>query len=188
MAGKKKSPPLNPKQKAFIEHYLVCWNGAEAARQAGYSVRTARVQASDLLTKPNIAAAIQERLGALKMTADEVMARLADHASGNIIEFLDNEDEFSLSTGRANGKLHLIKKLKRTRRTETPRGGDPVTTVTTELELHDQQNALVQIGHILKMYGDRVEQIDLTSLTTDQLERLAKGENVYSVLAASGKG
>ena len=45
---------LTPKQSAFVDEYLVCRNGAEAARRAGYGVLSARVTASRLLTKANI--------------------------------------------------------------------------------------------------------------------------------------
>ena len=49
-------PPriLTERQKAFAREYLVDYNGTKAAIRAGYSKRTARVQASALLTKPNI--------------------------------------------------------------------------------------------------------------------------------------
>jgi phage terminase small subunit len=51
---------LNPKQQRFVEEYLVDRNGTQAAIRAGYSPKTANVQASDLLAKPNIAAAVAE--------------------------------------------------------------------------------------------------------------------------------
>ena len=49
---------LTPKQAAFIDEYIICRNGAEAARRAGYGVLSARVTASRLLTKANIKAAL----------------------------------------------------------------------------------------------------------------------------------
>lgn len=42
------------KQRAFVDHYVTCRNGAEAARRAGYAVLSARITASRLLTKANI--------------------------------------------------------------------------------------------------------------------------------------
>ena len=33
---------LSKKQRVFVEHFLRCWNAAEAARRAGYSERSAR--------------------------------------------------------------------------------------------------------------------------------------------------
>ena len=49
---------LTPKQSAFVDEYIVCRNGAEAARRTGYAVLNARVTASRLLTKANIKAAL----------------------------------------------------------------------------------------------------------------------------------
>ena len=49
---------LTPKQTAFVNEYVVCRNGAEAARRAQYAVPSARITASKLLTKTNIQAGI----------------------------------------------------------------------------------------------------------------------------------
>jgi phage terminase small subunit len=50
---------LTARQRAFCEHYVYLGNGAAAARLAGYSSRTARFQASRLLTKDNVRRQIQ---------------------------------------------------------------------------------------------------------------------------------
>lgn len=50
------------KQKKFVEEYLKCLNGSEAARRAGYSVRCAHQQAYENLRKPYIRAAIDQGL------------------------------------------------------------------------------------------------------------------------------
>lgn len=150
-------PKLNDKQRAFVEHYLACWSGAEAARRAGYSKKTAYEQSYDLLRKPQIRAAIEERLKTLTMGADEVLVRLAEHAQASIADFLDDEVDFSLEQGRQHGKLHLIKKLKRTQRTEHSKDGDPITVTTVEVELHDAQSALVHLGRAHGLFVERTE-------------------------------
>ncbi len=77
---------LHPQHKRFALAYIACLNTAEAARRAGYSVRTARAQGADLLTRPYIQAAIErfaaKQFQAMELTADRVlkeMARLAFH-------------------------------------------------------------------------------------------------------------
>lgn len=50
------------KQNTFIEEYLVDFNATQAAIRAGYSAKTARVQASQNLTKLNIRAKIDEKM------------------------------------------------------------------------------------------------------------------------------
>ncbi len=52
---------LTPKQKAFADEYLKCGNATEAARNAGYSERTAAVIGNENLKKPNVLAYIAER-------------------------------------------------------------------------------------------------------------------------------
>ena len=49
---------MTPKQQRFIEEYLVDHNATQAAIRAGYSPRTAPVQASRLLTNANMQNAI----------------------------------------------------------------------------------------------------------------------------------
>lgn len=50
---------LTPKEAAFVREYLVDANGAKACERAGYSKKTARSQASRLLTKVNVAEAVE---------------------------------------------------------------------------------------------------------------------------------
>lgn len=64
--------PLNHRQKAFVEHFAVCGNAAEAARRAGYSARTARQQGERLLTNVDI----QKRLNEINEQISE--QRIAD--------------------------------------------------------------------------------------------------------------
>lgn len=45
---------LNPKQKAFCREYALHYNGTQAAIKAGYSEKTAAVQASRLLKNSDI--------------------------------------------------------------------------------------------------------------------------------------
>ena len=52
---------LPVKQARFVGEYLVDLNAARAARDAGYSYRSARQIGSELLSKPNIQAVIQAR-------------------------------------------------------------------------------------------------------------------------------
>lgn len=56
---------LTPKQLRWIDEYLVDFNGAAAAVRAGYSSKTARSIACELLTKPDIRALLQAKQGAL---------------------------------------------------------------------------------------------------------------------------
>lgn len=51
---------MTERQKKFAEHYAACGNAAQAAREAGYSERTARSQGQRLLTNADISAYVKE--------------------------------------------------------------------------------------------------------------------------------
>lgn len=61
------SSALTKKQLRWVDEYLVDFNGAASAVRAGFSPKTARSIASELLTKPNIQAVLQAKQGALAM-------------------------------------------------------------------------------------------------------------------------
>jgi phage terminase small subunit len=63
--SRKKNAGLPEKHQGFIDAYFECfYNGAKAARQAGYSVRRARQTAHELKRRPEIKAIIEERFEA----------------------------------------------------------------------------------------------------------------------------
>jgi len=51
---------LTPKQRRFVEEYLVDLNATQAAIRAGYSQKTARQMGDENLSKPDIAKAVHE--------------------------------------------------------------------------------------------------------------------------------
>ncbi|OIJ22013.1 hypothetical protein BKP45_04875 [Anaerobacillus alkalidiazotrophicus] len=88
---------LTPKQQRFIEEYLVDLNGSAAAVRAGYSIKTSRVIAAELLTKPNIQAAIKEQMDAAAMrnqvTVDDIVQQLAKIAFADIKDFVSWDEQ-----------------------------------------------------------------------------------------------
>ena len=84
---------LTPKQKAFADYYIECGNGAEAARRAGYSEKTADRIANENLRKPVIIAYIAERTKPTEdkriATGDEVMQFFTAVMRGEILDAFD---------------------------------------------------------------------------------------------------
>lgn len=157
---------LSKKQQMFVESYLTCLNATQAAIRAGYSRRSAASIGSENLTKPEIKAAVDARLAEAKIEADEVLAMLSDHARGTMGDFMifDKGGNASLNFKGSEDRLHLIKKLKQTRRTFQifDADGEPKDVVedVVEIELHDPQAALVQLGRYHKLWTDKVEMTD----------------------------
>lgn len=166
---------LTNKQRAFIEEYLADFNGTRAAQRAGYKGNdvTLSAVASENLRKPRIAKKIAERFQAKIMTADEVLSRLSGMARADISEFVTDTGAIDWDAVRDRG--YLVKKIAHYK------GKQSV------IELHDAQSALQLVGKHLRLFVERTENVDLTSLTIAQLERISAGEDVLSVLATPGK-
>ena len=139
---------LTSKQRAFVEYYLgECYfNGAEAARKAGYAAKSANVQAAQNLASPSIQQAIANRLADMQVSADEVLSRLADQARGTMDDFVTFYDggripAIDFNKARERGKLHLLKKFS-------------ITKAGITFELYDAQAALTLIGKHLALFAD----------------------------------
>lgn len=141
---------LNNKQRVFVEEYLKCWNATEAARRAGYAERSIRVIASENLAKPNIKSVIEARIAELKMSADEVLLRLANQARGDIGEFTEIGNSSDLGN---HSQSAIVKKFKK--RTYRPKDCDPYEEI--EIELYDTQAALVHLGKAHALFTDNVD-------------------------------
>ena len=136
---------LTPKQQAFVEAYLANgFNAADAARQLKYA--NPDRQGYRLLRNVEIAAAVKQELAARAMPADEVLARLAEHARGTMADIHDDDGKIDLKRARERGKLHLIK-------------SHSVTKDGERIELYDAQAALALLG---KHHGLFVERQEIT--------------------------
>lgn len=153
---------LTPKQRRFIDEYLIDFNATQAAIRAGYSEKSAHNIGWENVRKREISEAISQRLQESAMMADEVLMRLADQARSTMEDFvtvLDNGDFIvDLNGAKEAGKLHLVKKLKETRHTDK----DGNVEVKLDLELYDSHAALVDLGKYHKLFTDKQE-VDLTS-------------------------
>jgi phage terminase small subunit len=153
---------LNNKRKAFVEAYLRCWNANQAAKDAGYSERSAYSTGPRLLSNDEVQAYIQKRLTEMKMSADEVLLLLADHARASLKPFTKVTDEgfvyFDFNQPGAMEHFHLIKKIKSKRSRRIEGRGDNAEAwedETVEVELHDAQSALDKLGRHHKLFEDK---------------------------------
>lgn len=158
---KEETIELTDKQKRFVEQYCIHFNGARAAREAGYSENSDHEIAAQNLAKVSIKNAVTARLQELTMTADEATKRLTDMARGSIESFLDIDEDgrtiIDLSKLEAKNNLGLIKKIKQTKK-EFADGA--IIEISNEIELHDQKDAIL---NLLKIHGKFVNKTDVTS-------------------------
>lgn len=87
---------LTPKQQLFADFYLQHFNGTKAAKQAGYSEKTAYAIAYENLNKPQIKQYIEEKykaaLSVNVASIDETMAYFTGVMRGEV------KDQFELDT------------------------------------------------------------------------------------------
>lgn len=98
---------LTPKQRMFVQEYLIDLNATQAAIRAGYSAKTAQEQSSHLLSKviikEAVAAAMEQREQRAIVTQDDVLRGLLKEAL--------NEDDGASHAARISAWAHLGKHL-----------------------------------------------------------------------------
>jgi hypothetical protein len=113
-----------------------------------------------MLVKVGIREQIEQRISEKAMGADEVLSRLAEHARGDMGDFLDISSmsfQVDLSGAKEKGITRLIKKVKQRTTTTLSKEGVETETSDIEIELHDAQAALVHIGRHLALFTDNVD-------------------------------
>lgn len=138
--------PLTNKQQRFIDEYLKDFNAYRAAVAAGYSKKTAAVQACDNLKKPNILAKIQEKKDELTAKNQDkvidVLRRLHEVINSDITDFTNDSGAYDPKKPKFNGKL--VNSIK---------SGRNGTTVT----LCSKDKALELMGKYLAMWQDKMD-------------------------------
>lgn len=152
----RKTPPiehesgLSDKQQSFVEAYLRTFNATQAAKDAGYSEKTAYSQGHDLLKKPEIKAELERRYKENAMSANEILQHLTEIARGDLDDVLDNNGNLDMDKARKGGRTRLLRKLKT--RTITTENSD---IVETETELYGRLEALKLLGQFYALFTEK---------------------------------
>lgn len=141
------------KEEKFIQQYIICMNGAEAARRAGYAHSGARQEASRLLTNADIYAEIQKRREALRnkheVKKEEIVRELKAVAFSNlkaVSKWSKNSVEVFDSDDLDEDASAAIKKVKQQ---------DHEHGRNIEIELHDKISSLEKISKLLGYLSDK---------------------------------
>lgn len=118
---------LNARQQLFVAHYLKTTNATESAKAAGYSEKTAKSIGSELLSKPDIKAAIEGKvksiierldigpdyiLGSLRKIAERCMQAVPVEAWDHEAKQMVKTGEWKFESAGANKALELLGKSK----------------------------------------------------------------------------
>ncbi|HEY0833729.1 MAG TPA: terminase small subunit [Azospirillum sp.] len=157
---------LTPKQRRFVEAYLLEPNGKKAAIAAGYSAKNAAVEASRLLTHAKVAAELGRRRALLQartgITPERVLSELAKMGFADIRDVvqwranvvrMEEDEESGEPELRVTNEVVITDsdKLK-------PDAAAAILEVsqtkdgTLKVRMHDKLGALVKIGQHLGMF------------------------------------
>jgi len=149
------APLKHPKQEHFCLEYFKSGNAAAAATLAGYSVRSIRSIASELLKKPNI----QKRLNELRqkaerdsiMSATERKQRLSEIGRAKIPDFV-GEDGIKVDKNSPNaGAVAEV-----TTRTRLFRKTGEAVNITS-FKLHSPIQAISELNKMEGIYSEKID-------------------------------
>lgn len=154
---------LTPKQKKFIEEYLIDLNGTQAAIRAGYSEKTACAIGYENLRKPEIAAEVAKRQQKLadanEVTQQKVIDELAKLGFSNMQDFIrvtsDGDPYFDLSELTRAQAAALAEVT--VEDFKDGRGRDARDVRRIKFRLADKRAALVDLGKHLGMFKDQLD-------------------------------
>ena len=140
------------KRAAFCLEYIVDFNGAAAARRAGYSAKTANRAATVLLSNADIQAQIRRLMAArterVEVTADRVVDELAAIGFANVLDYIRVDGEGSVAvdlSATTRAQAAAIKDVS----SETlmqGQGDDARPILKSNLKLTDKIPALTLLG------------------------------------------
>ncbi len=110
---------MSARQEKFAILYALYGDGTKAAKEAGYSARSAGRQALDLLQNPRISARIKEELKKFRDKQQEILVRETASAVKTLVALMTGEKRGSMvQLGAANsildrGGLPVIKREER---------------------------------------------------------------------------
>jgi phage terminase small subunit len=176
--------PLSYRQRLFVEYYLGESEGCavDAARRAGY--RWPEKVGSRLVGISGIRAAIDARVETAAIAANEVLARIADVATSDLLNFIEVDNnggwKVDLKQVQRLGLGHLIKRLRKNK------------DGTSEIELEARLPALLKLGEHYKLWkGEAQSQLTLVELAKglseqdDQLQREEQADKTAETLSGT---
>jgi len=175
---------LTDKQRIFCQEYIIDWNATRAAKEAGYSEKTATETGCENLRKPHIKEYIdsikdnlEEQAGLTKLKVVLEQKKLAFSSIAHLHDTWITRKEFE-SLGEA--EKACISEISTQTRQELNAKDKIVQVDYVKIKLYDKQKALDSIA---KMMGynepDKISHLgevsvktDLSKLDTETLEKL----------------
>lgn len=156
---------LTDKQKLFVKEYIIDLNATQAAIRAGYSEKTARQIATEMLSKLYIQEEIQklviDKTEKLDITADKVLQELAHIAFDDIKNYLSYKTVKTIIKYDKDGEpiidYQTIVELKNSDEIDTRNIAEISTgpNGVFKFKQYCKDNALVQLGKYLNLFNEK---------------------------------
>ena len=148
------SDKLTPKQQRFALEYIVDFNGKQAAIRAGYSPKTAEVQASRLLRNVKVSECVREnieqRTEQIEVNVDRILRELFAGAHLDPLDLFDDSGNLKPLSGIPAHARRAITSID----FYTQGRGEAVQPVC-RLKLMDKARCLELLGKYKAMWTDK---------------------------------
>jgi len=189
--GSPRKAGINDQQRLFCQKYILCFNGARAARQAGYSDNSAPVIACELLARPHVQAEIA-RLRAdtgahFAALRDRVIEETALHAFSNTGDMYTYDERGAKLKPASEIDTRLIKGIYSKCRTRTTTNGEvkiDVDLAELKLDTYDKDKSLDRLA---RMLGLEKADAPTVKVETNLIILPANGKESARVIAAASK-
>lgn len=152
---------LSEKQKKFCEEYIIDFNATKAAIRAGYAENSARQQACEMLTKPNIQKYVallqQEASRKAQITVDRILREIATIAfndprrafsdKGNLLNIKEMPDDIAAA-------IQSIKITEEKKSRFDP--DDESVSFIKEIKFWDKGKQLELLGRYQSLFNDKL--------------------------------
>jgi phage terminase small subunit len=166
----------NKKHERFCREYVIDHNGTQAAIRTGYSKKTAKEQASKLLTKININERIKEldgdifdKLGCTHEKVAQAYIDLAFTTCGDLFEYVDERIEDADGNSKVVRKAYLKANDQLTKQQLATIQEISETTAGIRIKQYSRKDALDMIA---KLKGMLVEKKEVTGSEGGPIETI----------------
>ena len=186
---------LSPREELFVHAYIASGNATDAARQAGYSTRSANQRATEVLSRPHVQKAIEAArtriVRKFNVTAERIVEEMAVIGFSDIRHYaIDENGYLELADGAPDSAMRAVKRVKRKLRRIPQEDGEPIVEIDTEFELWSKDSQVRNLGDYRKLFKEnRADDDDEdNTLSPEQLkERVFQLLRVAAKRARSGK-
>jgi phage terminase small subunit len=143
----------------FVTNYVRCLNATQAAKEAGYSEKSAHVQGSQLLknakVRQEIDAILKRRLKKDELSAERILEELRRIATFDYRQFYDAEGNFKPPTEWTEEMGAVVSSSETVIKNVT--AGDRKQDTVTKIRLNPKTDALNTLAKYFGLLSERVE-------------------------------